>query len=61
MTVRSKVSSVTSMTCSMVVLMLREILPSDDQATGAAHHGAQRLDPLRLFPPPGRRSVVAPV
>jgi hypothetical protein len=45
----------------MVVLMLREILPSDDQATGATHRSTQRLDPLRLFPPPGQRSVVAPV
>jgi hypothetical protein len=45
----------------MVVLMLKEILPSADQATGAAHHAAQRLDPLLLFPPPGQGSVVAPV
>jgi hypothetical protein len=35
--------------------------PSDDQATLGAHHAAQRLDLLRLFPPPGQGSVVAPV
>ena len=31
------------------------------RATGAAHHPAQRLDPLRLFPLPGQGSVVPPV